>query len=400
MITKSFRLSKLTPRGRTIALLATTVLMLVASAVSASALPLGETHDFGTPSGTIGLGGITVGPEGNLWFSEETASKIGEINPTTDATSDFATPTASALPEKITVGPEGNLWFTELGVSKIGEINPTTHATSDFATPTPSSTPIAIAVGPDGNLWFSEPEASKIGEIGAGAEAASLAAPVVAGSGQAGTQQVCDGELWSNFAGQQPSLEAFPFDGYQWLLDGSPLVGQTGQAYIPSAAEVGHALSCGVSATYPLTHTTAVATSAPVSVIAQSSGPTGTSGATGAAGASGAVGATGPSGSAGKVELVTCTTVAVGHKKRKQKRKQCTAKLVSGPVSFATSAAVQATLRHDGRVYASGTLRRSGAREQLILQGSRPLVRGRYTLILRRRLRGRWTTMRQQITLG
>ncbi len=39
--------------------------------------------------------GIAVGPDGNLWFSEATSSKIGMINPTTDAITVFPTPTAS-----------------------------------------------------------------------------------------------------------------------------------------------------------------------------------------------------------------------------------------------------------------------------------------------------------------
>ena len=62
------------------------------------------------------------------------------------------------------------------------------------------------------------------------------------------------------------------FDGYQWLLDGSPLAGETSQAYTPAGAEVGHQLSCRVTVTYPLPLlVTTAATSAPVTVLA--SGP-------------------------------------------------------------------------------------------------------------------------------
>ncbi len=66
-------------------------------------------------------------------------------------------------------------------------------------------------------------------------------------------------------------------------------------------------------------------------------GPGGKAGATGEKGASGPTGAQGPTGPAGQIELVTCKKVG--------KKQKCTAKLVSGTVSFTTSGApAQATL--------------------------------------------------------
>jgi streptogramin lyase len=127
--------------------------------------------EFPVPTANALLGnanGITAGPDGNLWFAEDGASKIGMINPTTHAFNEFATPTANAGPRGITAGPDGNLWFTEFksgSVSKIGMINPATDVISEFATPTANAGPFGIAAGPDGNLWFTELQANKIGEI-------------------------------------------------------------------------------------------------------------------------------------------------------------------------------------------------------------------------------------------
>ena len=84
--------------------------------------------------------------------------------------------------------------------------------------------------------------------------------------GYQGVPQVCEGDLWSNWAGQQPSRNAFGFDGYQWLLDGSALAGQTTQSYIPTADDVGHQLSCTVTLTYTLFTATVSATSQAVPV--------------------------------------------------------------------------------------------------------------------------------------
>src|SRR6516164_5358073 len=69
--------------------------------------------EFPVPTASAGLYYISAGPDGNLWFTEFDASKIGMVNPTTHAISEFATPTANAGPRGITLGPDGNLWFTE-----------------------------------------------------------------------------------------------------------------------------------------------------------------------------------------------------------------------------------------------------------------------------------------------
>jgi streptogramin lyase len=116
---------------------------------------------------------ITAGPDGNLWFADYGASKIGMFNPTTHAVTEFTTPTANAGPRGITAGPDGNLWFTEStvegknvpGVSQVGMINPATHAISEFATPTANAGPYGITAGPDGNLWFTLFSAHMIGMI-------------------------------------------------------------------------------------------------------------------------------------------------------------------------------------------------------------------------------------------
>jgi virginiamycin B lyase len=123
---------------------------------------------FSTPTTGSGPMGITAGPDGNVWFTENGASKIGVINPTTLAITEYATPTAGAGPHDITVGPDGNLWFTENGANKIGVINPTTHVISEFAVPTKKHVALSlygITAGPDGNVWFIEDLTSKIGMI-------------------------------------------------------------------------------------------------------------------------------------------------------------------------------------------------------------------------------------------
>ncbi len=101
---------------------------------------------------------ITGGPGGNLWFTDQQTNGtcyVGTINSATRAISEYPIPTTNCYPREITTGPDGNIYFTEFGANKLGRINPTTHAITEFSIPADSQ-PWGIVTGPDGNLWFAE----------------------------------------------------------------------------------------------------------------------------------------------------------------------------------------------------------------------------------------------------
>ena len=50
--------------------------------------------------------------------------RSAEINPTTDAITEFAVPTANSVSFFITAGPDGNLWFTESNADRLGDDQP------------------------------------------------------------------------------------------------------------------------------------------------------------------------------------------------------------------------------------------------------------------------------------
>src|SRR5262249_58571456 len=66
--------------------------------------------------------GITRGPDGNLWFAETLADRIGRITPAGVVTQ-FSLPFGSQ-PTEITAGPDGNLWFAEIGNRRICRVTP------------------------------------------------------------------------------------------------------------------------------------------------------------------------------------------------------------------------------------------------------------------------------------
>jgi len=151
--------------------------------------------EYPVPSGNSTFR-ITLGPDGNLWFTDPGANAIGMINPTTHATSEFAIPTANSGLGDITSGPDGNLWFTEWRAGKIGMINPTTHAIAEYtAIAGGDSFMRGITAGPDGNLWFGV-TAVEIGMINPTTHAISVFTLPNNGYGIWGITAGPDGNVW------------------------------------------------------------------------------------------------------------------------------------------------------------------------------------------------------------
>ena len=131
------------------------------SAATATGPSISEFETGLTPG--VQLWGITAGPDGNTWFTEESHNAVGRVTPgavITEFTAGF--PTGS--PRGIVTGPDGNLWVAQAGgdgaiarVTKAGEV-------TEFPVPT-AGDPTDIAVGPDGNLWYVDPAANLVGRI-------------------------------------------------------------------------------------------------------------------------------------------------------------------------------------------------------------------------------------------
>ncbi len=135
----------------------------------------------------------TLGADGNVWFTEFNADKIGKVT-TAGKVTEYPIPTAASQPEGITAGPDGNLWFVETGANKIGKIT-TAGKITEYPIPTASSGAAGIAAGPDGKLWFTEFGADRIGRITTAGVFSSFKVPTAA-SGPNGITTGSNGNLW------------------------------------------------------------------------------------------------------------------------------------------------------------------------------------------------------------
>src|SRR5262249_28215876 len=134
---------------------------LVVLSVLLNCLDLAFAGEYSVPTPASHPVGITRGLDGNLWFTEFTASKMRRVTPAGVIT-EFALPNANSYPYDITLGPDGNLWFTEDNGNRIGRIT-SSGILTEFPVPTPLAGPAGICAGPDGNLWFVEEGVNRIG---------------------------------------------------------------------------------------------------------------------------------------------------------------------------------------------------------------------------------------------
>ena len=157
----------------------------------------GTFTEYAIPTSNAEPYGIAVGPDGNLWFTEynSVSNKIGKIT-TSGAITEYAIPTSAAGPEGIAAGPDGNLWFTEAAFAsnKIGNMTPNGSFT-EFVIQTPTAEPEDITVGPDGSLWFSEYSSSKVGRLLVTEGIAEYMLPTV-NAGPSGIATGPDGNVW------------------------------------------------------------------------------------------------------------------------------------------------------------------------------------------------------------
>jgi streptogramin lyase len=153
----------------------------------------------GSSATGIGLSGLAVGADGNLWFAEQNTNKIGRMLPD-GAVTEWTVPTVNAAPRGLIAGPDGNLWFMD--AAGIGRIT-VQGSIVEFSTP-PNLTVAWLAAGPDGNVWFTaqlsvqppgnnppvlDGEVGRISPAGVIVEFPMKALPIAVTSGP-------DGNLW------------------------------------------------------------------------------------------------------------------------------------------------------------------------------------------------------------
>ena len=135
-----------------------------------------EKKEFATYSipsswGEMGLSNITLGPEGDIWFtvtrwveSAEEPHILGRFSPADGYFTKYAIP-HNSVPEELIVDANGTIWFFASNKNYLYRVDPKTFALKGYPIPTANSTPKSLAADQKGHIWFVESNANKIGEF-------------------------------------------------------------------------------------------------------------------------------------------------------------------------------------------------------------------------------------------
>ncbi|MEJ2737931.1 MAG: CARDB domain-containing protein, partial [Anaerolineae bacterium] len=115
--------------------------------------------------------GLAVDGDGNLWFAETAADKVGRLDVASGTVSEPVTLAAGRQPWGVAISGVGTsmvIWFTERSGNRIGRFVPATGAVSEVGLPTPGAQPGGIDVHSNVQgtyVWFTETEANQLGRL-------------------------------------------------------------------------------------------------------------------------------------------------------------------------------------------------------------------------------------------
>jgi len=167
----------------------------------------GELRQFFLPAGAGAPWGITVGPDGKIWFTEVSAGKVGRLDQATGTIREFPLPTPNSQPQGIVLGADGALWGTEAGANRVFRMTADGRAT-EYSIPTPNSVPVAIAPGRFGYLWVSELSGGKLLRVSRTGRMKEF--PLPSGARPYGLVSAPDGNVWFADRGRNRIGEVTP----------------------------------------------------------------------------------------------------------------------------------------------------------------------------------------------
>jgi virginiamycin B lyase len=221
----------------------------------------GAISEYSVPSSNAGPQGITVGPDGALWFTESFGNRIGRIT-TAGVITEYPIPTANSSPNGIAAGLDGAVWFAESSGNKIGRIT-TAGAATEYLVPTANSAPWAITAGPDGALWFTEYNANKIGRITTSGAITEFTLPLDGGALTVQPNAITagpDGALWfTEFNNPNivrittaGAITEYPYPAGNRISPSGITTGPDGAVWFADGNSIGRITASGVFTFYPI----------------------------------------------------------------------------------------------------------------------------------------------------
>ena len=196
---------------------------------------LGVVTEYALPNTSVLPNAITTGPDGNLWFTAQGIGKHSNLTVNTGSNYVGTITTAGQItlfplnPQAenqqagdvlggITAGPDGNVWFTEPKSGQLARITPNGSVT-EFPVPTVTSAPTDITLGHDGALWFTEQLGNQVGRYLPAATPPATPLPAATLSATIDSLPPNAGTTYNGIVGSFTDNSSNPASAYQATID-------------------------------------------------------------------------------------------------------------------------------------------------------------------------------------
>jgi virginiamycin B lyase len=124
----------------------------------------GKITDYPTPTPASGPHGIVVASDGGVWYTAQRASKLGRLDPKTGKIEEYSLPAGARDPHTPLVR-KGMVWFTVQRGNTYGRLDPRTHEAKVWTVATQGALPYGMVNAPDGSIWVALFGTNKLGRI-------------------------------------------------------------------------------------------------------------------------------------------------------------------------------------------------------------------------------------------
>lgn len=129
------------------------------------------THTLPASWGEMGFSNMTMGPDGEIWFTvtrwvegTEQPNILGRFSPADGYFTKYTLPNQT-IPEELIVDTKGTIWFVASNKNNLYRVDPKTFALKGYPIPSDNGNPKNLAVDQKGHIWFAESNVNKIGEF-------------------------------------------------------------------------------------------------------------------------------------------------------------------------------------------------------------------------------------------
>jgi len=115
------------------------------------------------PTSESGPSALLLGDNGNIWFAESLAGKIGIVDSKTFEITEFAPDTSLDEPFALLFDKSGSLWISEHIGPGITKFNSMLETFDHVKAPNPESLPFGMAIDKYDNIWFGQHVTDELG---------------------------------------------------------------------------------------------------------------------------------------------------------------------------------------------------------------------------------------------